>query len=191
VTHESGDPTDTITIQNVVGVADLERELDLPTVAMDLENADYEREQFAGLLYRPHDATATVMTFRSGAVTITGAASTGDMRAAFTEYVAALHDLGIPVGDTPTPEVTNIVATADLGERVNLNAVAVGLGLEHTEYEPEQFPGLVYRLDTPAVVLLLFGSGKLVVTGATDRESIETAVEMVAARLTDLNLLDR
>jgi transcription initiation factor TFIID TATA-box-binding protein len=190
VTHESGDPTDTIEIQNVVGVADLERELDLPTVAMDLENADYEREQFAGLLYRPHDATATVMTFRSGTVTITGAASTDDMRAAFNEYVAALHDLGIPVGDTPTPEVTNIVATADLGERVNLNAVAVGLGLERTEYEPEQFPGLVYRLNTPAVVLLLFGSGKLVVTGATNRESIETAVETVATQLADLSLLD-
>jgi transcription initiation factor TFIID TATA-box-binding protein len=189
VSHESGDPTDTIAIQNVVGVADLEHELDLPTVAMDLDGANYDPDRFGGLLYRTQNPTATVMTFRSGAVTITGATSAGDMRTAFSEYVAALHDLGIPVSDTSAVEVTNIVATADLGERVNLNAVAVGLGLEHTEYEPEQFPGLVYRLDTPAVVLLLFGSGKLVVTGATDRESIETAVEMVAARLTDLNLL--
>jgi transcription initiation factor TFIID TATA-box-binding protein len=183
-------PTDTIEIQNVVGVADLDHELDLPTVAMDLENADYDREAFSGLLYRPHDSKATVMSFRSGAVTITGATSTGDMRAAFNEYAAALRDLGIPVGDVPTPEVTNIVADADLGVRLNLSAVAVGLGLERTEYEPEQFPGLVYRLDTPAVAILLFGSGKFVVTGATDRESIETAVETVAAQLADLNLLD-
>jgi transcription initiation factor TFIID TATA-box-binding protein len=184
------DPADTLEVQNVVGTADLKRELDLPAIATDLEAADYNHDQFAGLLYRTQNHTATVMTFRSGAVTITGAASAGDMRAAFTEYVAALRDLGIPVGETPTVEVTNIVADADLGERLNLSATAVGLGLEQTEYEPEQFPGLVYRPDTPAVVLLLFGSGKLVVTGATDRESIETAIETVAARLTDLNLLD-
>lgn len=183
------DPTDTIEVQNVVGVADLGLELDLSTVAIDLKNADYDPEQFAGLLYRTQDPTATVMTFTSGAVTITGAVSVGDMQAAFTEYAAALRDLGIPVGDTPTVEVTNIVADADLGERLNLNATAVGLGLERTEYEPEQFPGLVYRLNTPPVVLLLFASGKLVVTGATDRESIGTAVETAAARLTDLSLL--
>lgn len=184
------DPTDTIEVQNVVGVADLGLELDLRTLAIDLENTEYDPERFPGLLYRTQDPTATVMTFTSGAVTVTGAASAADMRAAFTEYVAVLRDLGIPVGDTPTVEVTNMVADADLGERLNLSAVAVGLGLEQTEYEPEQFPGLVYRLDTPAVVILLFNSGKLIVAGATDRESIETAVETVTTRLTDLNLLD-
>ncbi len=76
-----------------------------------------------------------------------------------------LKEIGISVIDEPEVKVQNIVASADLGVDLNLNAIAIGLGLENIEYEPEQFPGLVYRLDNPRVVVLIFGSGKMVVTG--------------------------
>lgn len=184
------EPVETIEVQNVVGAADFGRELDLMPLAMDLTGAEYDPENFPGLLYRMQDPKATVMIFESGKATVTGAASTATMRSAFETCVAALRDLGVRMDDAPSIEVTNIVTRADLGEHLNLNAVAIGLGLEQTEYEPEQFPGLVYRLDTPEVAALLFGSGKMVVTGADERESIETAVEMVATRLADLGLLD-
>jgi len=85
--------------------------------------------------------------------------------------------------------VQNIVSSADLGESLNLNAIAIGLGLETIEYEPEQFPGLVYRLAEPDVVILLFGSGKLVITGAKIHEEAEAALEEVIRRLNDLALL--
>jgi transcription initiation factor TFIID TATA-box-binding protein len=75
------------------------------------------------------------------------------------------------------------VSSADLGETLNLEAIAIGLGLEDVEYEPEQFPGLVYRLDDPRVVILLFGSGKAAVTGGTTSEVVES-------QLVDLNLLN-
>lgn len=182
-------PTDTIEVQNVVGAGDLGRELDLMAVALDLNGADYDPESFPGIIYRMQDPKATVVLFESGKATVTGATSIATMQSAFETCVTALRDLGVAMDDVPTIEVTNIVTRADLGERLNLNAVALGLGLERVEYEPEQFPGLVYRLDSPKVVALLFGSGKMVVTGATERESIETAVETVATRLTDLGLL--
>lgn len=183
------DSTDTIEVQNVVGVADLGHEFDLATVAMDLEGSDYNPDQFPGLLYQVENPHATVMTFRSGKVTITGAVRVSDVQAAFDEYVATLRDISIPVTDTSEAQIVNIVADADLGEVLNLNAIAIGLGLERIEYEPEQFPGLVYRLEEPKVVILLFSSGKLVITGATDRQTIRTAVETVVMRLTDLSLL--
>ena len=82
------------------------------------------------------------------------------------------------------------MASADLGRRLNLNAIAIGLGLETVEYEPEQFPGLVYRLDDPPVVVLLFGSGKSVITGGKTREMAENAVDVVEDRLSDLSLLN-
>jgi transcription initiation factor TFIID TATA-box-binding protein len=82
------------------------------------------------------------------------------------------------------------VSSADLGESLNLNAIAIGLGLESVEYEPEQFPGLVYRLDDPDVVALLFGSGKMVITGAKTRDEAETALEQVVSQLSDLDLLN-
>jgi transcription initiation factor TFIID TATA-box-binding protein len=72
---------------------------------------------------------------------------------------------------------------------INLNAIAIGLGLENVEYEPEQFPGLVYRLGEPNVVVLLFGSGKMVITGGKQPEDVEAATEELVSQLTDLDLL--
>ena len=85
--------------------------------------------------------------------------------------------------------VQNIVATSDLGAQIDLNAVAISLGPGKVEYEPEQFPGLVYRIDEPKVVLLLFGSGKLVCTGARKPHDVEEAVEKITQELKGAGLL--
>jgi transcription initiation factor TFIID TATA-box-binding protein len=189
-TGEAIAPAETIEVQNVVGSGDLGRELDLTAVAMDLSEAEYDPEKMPGLLYRPPAAEATVMLFESGKVIVMGSASSDGIRRTFRECVADLRDLGIPLTDLTEIEIQNIVARADFGAQFHLSAVAVGLGLEQVEYEPEQFPGLVYRLGTPEAVVLLFGSGKAVIVGVTERTTIEAAVERVATRLTDLGLLD-
>jgi len=85
--------------------------------------------------------------------------------------------------------IQNIVASAELGDALNLNAVALGLGMENIEYEPEQFPGLVYRMFDPKVVLLLFGSGKLVITGGKSPKDCENALLRIRNMLFNLNLL--
>jgi transcription initiation factor TFIID TATA-box-binding protein len=93
------------------------------------------------------------------------------------------------VNTDPDVEVQNIVASSDLETKINLNAIAISLGLEKVEYEPEQFPGLVYRIDDPKVVVLLFGSGKLVCTGARKPEDVERAVEKITEELGAAGLL--
>jgi len=100
-----------------------------------------------------------------------------------------LRDIGIMVDESPEITVQNIVATADLGAQIDLNTVAVTLGLTSVEYEPEQFPGLVYRIDEPKVVLLLFGSGKVVCTGARKPADVDKAVEKITAELKANGLL--
>ena len=96
---------------------------------------------------------------------------------------------GFETIDEPEITIQNIVATSDLGAELNLNAIAIGLGLENVEYEPEQFPGLVYRLQDPKVVVLIFGSGKLVCTGARKKTDAEDAVDKITAELSSLGLL--
>jgi transcription initiation factor TFIID TATA-box-binding protein len=187
---ETAVPTETIEVQNVVGSGDLGRELDLAAVAMDLPETEYNPEKMPGLLYRTSAPEATVMLFASGKVVVMGTTTDEGMRRAFKKCVTTFRNLGMSLDDVSELEMQNIVASAEFGERVNLTAAAVGLGLEQVEYEPEQFPGLMYHLAAPEVVVLLFGSGKAVVVGATECESIETAVETVATRLTDLGLLD-
>ena len=182
------DPQATLEIQNVVASTGISQEIDLRSVAMDLRGADFDPDQFPGLIYRPEDAAATCLIFRSGKMTCTGAGSIEEIHETIHAAVDALQDLGIQA-ESPDVTVQNIVSGADLGEPLNLNAIAIGLGLEDVEYEPEQFPGLVYRLNEPDVVALLFGSGKMVITGAKVRDEAEEALEEVIGRLKDLSLL--
>ena len=95
--------------------------------------------------------------------------------------------LGIPVDGAPELTVQNIVTSGDLGSSLNLNAIAIEL--EDIEYEPEQFPGLVYRVDEPDVVTLLFGSGKVVITGGKDPDDAAQALDKIEAELDELGLL--
>src|SRR6056297_1641503 len=182
------DPTDTINIENVVASTGIGQKLDLQSVAMDLEGADYDPEQFPGLVYRTQNPKSAALIFRSGKIVCTGAKSTEDVHQSLRIVFDKLRDLNIEVEDDPEIIVQNIVTSADLGRNLNLNAIAIGLGLENIEYEP--FPGLVYRLDDPDVVALLFGSGKLVITGGKKPKDAEEAVDKIVSRLDELGLLD-
>jgi len=183
------DPTESINIENVVASTGIEQELDLQTVAMDLEGADYDPEQFPGLVYRTADPKSAALIFRSGKIVCTGAKSTDAVHEALHMVFDELRALDIPIDDDPEITVQNIVTSADLGTDLNLNAIAIGLGLENIEYEPEQFPGLVYRIDDPDVVALLFGSGKLVITGGKEPADAVAAVDVISERLSELGLL--
>src|SRR5439155_753950 len=154
-----------ITIENVVASASLGEELDLQAIARVLGGAEYEPEQFPGLIYRLKEPKTAILLFRSGKVVCTGAKSLEHVKTAIDLVTKQIAAAGVPVNKDPEIVVQNIVATSDLGAPIDLNAIAISLGGGKVEYEPEQFPGLVYRIDEPKVVVLLFGSGKLVCTG--------------------------
>ncbi|MCJ7488762.1 MAG: TATA-box-binding protein, partial [Thermoplasmata archaeon] len=146
-----------IKIENVVASAALGVELDLPAIALTLDGAEYEPEQFPGLIYRLKEPKTATLLFRSGKVVCTGAKSLEQVKIAVGKVVKQIEAAGVVVKGVPDIVVQNIVATSDLGAKINLNSTAITLGLERIEYEPEQFPGLVYRLESPKVVMLLFG----------------------------------
>jgi len=119
----------------------------------------------------------------------TGAKSLEHVKTAIDLVAKQIGAAGIPVNKNPEIVVQNIVATSDLAAQIDLNAIAISLGGGKVEYEPEQFPGLVYRIDEPKVVVLLFGSGKLVCTGARTPADVEKAVEKITAELKAAGLL--
>ncbi|HYM38995.1 MAG TPA: TATA-box-binding protein [Thermoplasmata archaeon] len=179
----------TYRIENVVASTSLGQELDLKAIALALGGSEYEPEQFPGLIYRIKEPKTAILLFRSGKVVCTGAKSLESVRTAIALVSKQIAAAGFSVKKDPEIEVQNIVATADLGAQIDLNTVAVTLGLTSVEYEPEQFPGLVYRLDDPKVVLLMFGSGKVVCTGARKPEDVDKAVERITAELKANGLL--
>jgi transcription initiation factor TFIID TATA-box-binding protein len=117
----------------------------------------------------------------------TGAKSIEDSKKAIHIAVDKMRALDAEIPHEFEIKIQNIVASANLGKTLNLESVA--LDLENTEYEPEQFPGLVYRLDDPKVVLLLFGSGKVVCTGAKSISDAKLGVEKTKERLAELDLI--
>ena len=178
-----------IKIENMVATTSLGKELDLKSLSKSIGGAQYDTERFPGLVYRIMNPKASILLFRSGKVVCTGAKNLDEVHAAIDQLVKQMEAVGVSVTRKPEITVQNIVASADLGCVINLNAIAVSLSLEKVEYEPEQFPGLVYRMDTPKVVMLLFGSGKMVCTGARKIEDIELAVERITKELSDAGLL--
>jgi transcription initiation factor TFIID TATA-box-binding protein len=185
----AGDPVAKIKIENVVASTSLGEELDLPSIALALEGAEYEPKQFPGLIYRLKEPKTATLLFRSGKVVCTGAKSLENVKLAITKVAKLIEKAGVKIKVEPKIEVQNIVASSDLEQEINLNAIAISLGLERVEYEPEQFPGLVYRIDKPKVVVLLFGSGKLVCTGARKPQDVEDAVNKITEELKAAGLL--
>lgn len=180
--------TDSIEVENVVASTDLGQEFNLEALSEDVPGAQYEPDNFPGLVYRTQDPKAATLVFRSGKAVTTGAKAIEDIHDAVGEVVAKFQEVGVNLDSEPEIEVQNIVSSADLGASLNLNALAIGLGLEKVEYEPEQFPGLVYRMDNPNVVVLLFGSGKAVITGGKEVAQARTAAEGVQSQLDELGL---
>jgi len=178
-----------IKIENVVASTQIGENIDLNKISREIKDSEYKPKQFPGLVLRTKEPKAAALVFRSGKVVCTGSKSVEDARRAVKQIVKMLKEIGISVIDEPEVKVQNIVASADLGVDLNLNAIAIGLGLENIEYEPEQFPGLVYRLDNPRVVVLIFGSGKMVVTGGKSPDDARKAVERISEELRTLGLM--
>jgi transcription initiation factor TFIID TATA-box-binding protein len=154
-----------------------------------LKGSQYEADKFPGLVYHVNEPKTALLLFTSGKVVCTGGKSLDDVRKSVDIVVSKLLEGGIPVERHPEITLQNIVATCDLGAKINLVSIVMSLSLEEVEYEPEQFPGLVYRLENPKAVCLLFGTGKMVITGARTMEDVDKAVETVRENLVRRGLL--
>ncbi len=162
-----------VKIQNVVVSVVFPNELNLSKIAEKVEGAEYEPEVFPGLVMRLQKPKAGLLVFRSGKVNCTGARSIDEAKEVIEKFIEILKSAGITVSGKPEMEIQNIVASADLKKEINLDKIA--FTLENVEFEPEQFPGLVYRMDDPKVVFLIFRSGKIVCTGARKPEDVNKA----------------
>ena len=99
----------------------------------------------------------------------------------------SLNEAGIETLKEPRVAITNMVCSYDLGKYINLNKVVVTLNVENIEYEPEQFPGLVYRMRDPKVVVLIFSSGKLTLTGGKNLDDIRKGLDLLEQKLESIS----
>jgi transcription initiation factor TFIID TATA-box-binding protein len=176
-----------INIENVVASATLNQRVDLNAVVKGYPGVEYRPEQFPGLVFRLKRPKTATLIFNSGKMVCTGAKSEKEARRAVMKVIKELKKSGIIIIGKPELKIQNIVASAGLGGMIDLEKSAYSLG--RTMYEPEQFPGLIYRMDEPKVVILLFASGKLVCTGAKREEDVYEAVNKLHGTLEKQDLI--
>ena len=177
----------TINIQNVVASGTMNQKVDLNAVVMSHPGVEYRPKQFPGLVFRLKRPKTATLIFSTGKMVCTGARSGKEARRAIMRVVKELKKAGIVIIKKPDSKVVNIVASASLYGKVDLEKAVMTLG--KAMYEPEQFPGLIYRMGEPKVVILIFASGNLVCTGAKVEQDVYDAVHKLHVSLEEKNLI--
>ena len=179
-----------VEVVNVIGSGSLRREFDLSVVAEDLGSvADFDPDKYPAMYIRFSDDAPLVTVYRTGKFIITGADSIEGLYELKDNLLDCLSSRGIIFeDDLEWFEVQNLVCTTVLADDLNLSALAVGLGLEQTEYEPEQFPGLIYRNPDFECVVLIFSTGKAVITGSSNLDNVEVVEGHLKQKLSSLQL---
>ncbi|CAH2008910.1 unnamed protein product [Acanthoscelides obtectus] len=177
MTPHSADPGIIPQLQNIVSTVNLNCKLDLKKIALHARNAEYNPKRFAAVIMRIREPRTTALIFSSGKMVCTGAKSEEDSRLAARKYARIIQKLGFPAKFLDF-KIQNMVGSCDVKFPIRLE----GLVLTHSSfssYEPELFPGLIYRMVKPRIVLLIFVSGKVVLTGAKVRQEIYEAFDNI------------
>ncbi len=172
-----------IKVVNIVVSTSLQHDIPLEKMASTLSNTEYNPEQFPGLVIRIKEPKTSALIFSSGKVVCTGARSMDKVEESIKKIIKSLEKIGIKITIKPEIKIQNIVASGTVGMDLNLNILA--MKLRNTEYEPEQFPGLVYKLIDPEIkaTFLLFSNGKIVCTGTKSETEVNKALDKLIENL--------
>jgi len=168
-------------VQNIVATTSLGKPVSLTKLARTQSNTEYNPEQFPGLVIRIKEPKTSALIFSSGKVVCTGARSMDKVEESIKKIIKSLEKIGIKITVKPVINIQNIVASGTVGMDLNLNTLA--MKLPNTEYEPEQFPGLVYKLAEAKATFLLFSNGKIVCTGTKSEKEVRDALDMLIEKL--------
>jgi len=164
-------------VQNIVATTSLGKPIPLTKLARTQNNTEYNPEQFPGLVLRVKKPKSAVLVFSSGNLVCTGTKSVAQVKEVVNAVIKQLRRINIKITEKPKISVQNIVASGSINMKLNLNLLT--LQLENTEYEPEQFPGLVYKLVEPTATFLLFSNGKLVCTGTKNKKQLDDSMKQL------------
>ncbi|XP_065175191.1 uncharacterized protein LOC135805120 [Sycon ciliatum] len=164
-------------LQNIVSTVNLGCKLNLKEIALHARNAEYNPKRFAAVIMRIREPRTTALIFSSGKMVCTGAKSEDHSRLAARKYARVIQKLGFDAKFMDF-KIQNMVGSCDVKFPIKLEGLVLSHG-QFSSYEPELFPGLIYRMVKPRIVLLIFVSGKVVLTGAKVRAEIYQAFENI------------
>jgi transcription initiation factor TFIID TATA-box-binding protein len=174
----------TCNLQNIVATFSLGTIVDLPKIALVARNAEYNPKRFAALIMRIREPKTTALIFANGKVVVTGAKCKANSRVACRKFARVVQKIGYNAKFMDF-KIRNVVASVDMHFPVNVAAMSLdGEHGKYASYEPEIFPGLVYRMPMPPVAVLVFTTGKIVITGAKCEADVFAAKDNIVPVVT-------
>ncbi len=173
-------------IENIVASGAIAESINLAEVAERVDSCELNTKRFPGAVLRMEDPKIASLIFSSGKVVLTGIRDEKALATGLATIIREMHKAGVETFENPRVAITNIVCSYDIGKYINLNKLVITLNLENIEYEPEQFPGLVYRLGDPKIVALLFSSGKIILTGGKNLDDIRRGLGLIEQKLANV-----
>ncbi|MCK9591000.1 MAG: TATA-box-binding protein [Methanoregula sp.] len=174
---------ESLKIENIVASGVVAGSIDLVAFSNKVENCELNKKRFPGAVYRIKDPKIASLIFSSGKIVLTGGRNPQALTDGLAIIIKSLREAGVDTLKEPQVAITNMVCSYDLGKYINLNKVVITLNVENIEYEPEQFPGLVYRIKDPKIVVLIFSSGKIILTGGRNMNDIRKGLDILEQKL--------
>jgi len=177
------DAYNTLKIENIVASGSVAEAMDIEYLSGVLDGCVLNKQKFPGAVYHMKKPEIALLLFSSGKIVMTGISNKEEFQEGLANIISQLNSFGVKTIESPDVVISNMVCSYDSGNFINLNKVMLTLSHESVEYEPEQFPGLVYRMHDPKVVALLFSSGKYILTGAKNLDDVKLSIDYLSNKL--------
>jgi len=178
-----------IKIENIVAYTQVSGLLDIKLLNEKIPDSNYNPIEFEGVSIKYENPKLAVLILADGKIICTGAKVMDDAEKTIKKIVQKIKDIGFEIKKDYKIQIENVIASTDLKKNMNLSSIASGLILQNVEYKPEEFPGLIYRVDDLCAVLMLFSSGKLVCTGTKSLDDATSAIDMMKEKLSSIGVL--
>jgi transcription initiation factor TFIID TATA-box-binding protein len=160
-------------VANVVATVETDCRLELDNIAKYARNAEYKPQKFKAVIMRIREPKSTALIFSTGKIVSVGNQSVESARLACRKFVRIIQKLGYAV-KFENFQVQNLVASVATEQTIRLE------GIQHAHYlfasyEPEIFPGLIYTMRELRMKVLIFSSGKIILTGAKHEQYVHQA----------------
>jgi transcription initiation factor TFIID TATA-box-binding protein len=178
-----------IKIENIAAYAKISELLDIEFISEKIPESVYNPDKFDGLSIKSDELKVAAIILSNGKIVCTGAKKIEDAESTIKKIAKQIKDIGFEVKKDCEIQIENITASADLKKEMHLASIANALILQNVDYKPEEFPGLIYRMEEFCTVVLLFGSGKIVCTGAKSIEDAKKAINEMIDKLASIGAL--
>jgi transcription initiation factor TFIID TATA-box-binding protein len=178
-----------VNIENIIASAKLAESFNLDDLAISIENSKYNPDEVPAVALHRSDPKTAILIFSSGKATFTGAKTLSELETLVVKIISELEKTGFIINQDPEIEINSIIASSDFNMDLNLVNIVNNPLFEDVEYNPGEFPGVIYRINELSAVFLIFSNGKIVCTGFKKIEDLTRVMSNIEDKLSSIGAL--